>query len=649
MSRRKLGSRPQHLSVIEDTSSGNRSDAPEPIVTPSSPSSPDHVDECSDLLTCGQCGLAFPLAHILTFIQHKQGGCNHTRAGPVDHTPQSPANHAFRHGPGVQMKTDYVELKRTTGRRWEKEPGVKAELNQADEPSSFTCLVCECVLPSAWALLQHAQHTHSLSLYQVETSHPQKTKAAAMMDPRHLGATLASAFHTSTGVKRLPRSHQPQSHVPLSGRRDLQSLNFSLCLQRLAEVSVGNGGVVPSPSPSPPAATPFPHSTPPLLGAFSCEVCGQNFQSLRSLSAHRRTHATEKPYHCAVCQLSFAQSGELARHMRSHRKAPESSFKVSESSLRLPHLAAATANEDGKVPSRFSQQGYGDSLHQEGDPAGTGLILLASQPGGTNRSLQRYYQLQAEVDEEVQVEPQHPSPYGSPSEGSLDSGETGESGIASGNCTPKRPERDNEREGEVEAEVECVNVVQDWQQDTERRQSAGRKKKEEACEFCGKRFRNSSNLTVHRRSHTGERPYRCGLCSYACAQSSKLTRHMKTHGSRGSRAPFQCQLCSVPFTVYATLEKHLKKTHGISHATVGAFSQNTHSLSPPLGYTNHAIKMEDDPTIGHSDTPVQTVKEAVELSKILKEEESEMMVSTDGAPSPSVEDGSHKVSPPSTA
>ena len=54
------------------------------------------------------------------------------------------------------------------------------------------------------------------------------------------------------------------------------------------------------------------------------------------------------------------------------------------------------------------------------------------------------------------------------------------------------------------------------------------------CEFCGKVFRNGSNLTVHRRSHTGERPYRCTFCPYACAQSSKLTRHMKTHSAAAS-------------------------------------------------------------------------------------------------------------------
>lgn len=106
-------------------------------------------------------------------------------------------------------------------------------------------------------------------------------------------------------------------------------------------------------------------------------------------------------------------------------------------------------------------------------------------------------------------------------------------------------------------------------------------KRNDTCEYCGKVFKNCSNLTVHRRSHTGknffldlsqtfakhgstllsfagEKPYKCELCSYACAQSSKLTRHMKTHGRLGKDV-YRCRFCEMPFSVPSTLEKHMRK------------------------------------------------------------------------------------------
>ncbi|VDD74580.1 unnamed protein product [Mesocestoides corti] len=90
------------------------------------------------------------------------------------------------------------------------------------------------------------------------------------------------------------------------------------------------------------------------------------------------------------------------------------------------------------------------------------------------------------------------------------------------------------------------------------RRGSQREKRSDTCEFCGKVFKNCSNLTVHRRSHTGDKPYKCALCPYACAQSSKLTRHMNTHKKKG-KSSLYCRYCFTPFIVASTLEKHKRR------------------------------------------------------------------------------------------
>ncbi|XP_061413485.1 ikaros family zinc finger protein-like isoform X3 [Lethenteron reissneri] len=76
------------------------------------------------------------------------------------------------------------------------------------------------------------------------------------------------------------------------------------------------------------------------------------------------------------------------------------------------------------------------------------------------------------------------------------------------------------------------------------------------CSQCGASFTQKGNLLRHIKLHTDEKPFKCHLCSYACRRRDALMGHLRTH-SVGK--PYKCSHCSRCYKQRSSLEEHLER------------------------------------------------------------------------------------------
>ncbi|CAH1792428.1 unnamed protein product [Owenia fusiformis] len=77
------------------------------------------------------------------------------------------------------------------------------------------------------------------------------------------------------------------------------------------------------------------------------------------------------------------------------------------------------------------------------------------------------------------------------------------------------------------------------------------------CDICGKIFKGSNYLKLHKSSIHGDKTFNCPSCNRTYGAKKALHRHMKCHGERSN----ECSTCGMKFVLKENLKYHIASIH----------------------------------------------------------------------------------------
>ncbi|XP_038664318.1 histone-lysine N-methyltransferase PRDM9-like isoform X10 [Scyliorhinus canicula] len=290
---------------------------------------------------------------------------------------------------------------------------------------------------------------------------------------------------------------------------------------------------------------------------FACEECGRAFAEKWNLKVHHRTHTGIRPYSCHFCGKAFYRSSHLKVHLRLH--TGEKPYKCD--NCHQTFVDSSSLQKHKRLPSACSKTDQIDSaaVHPIAPMTEQGPIFALP---GVNRTEATCF-----------GDSSYHFPPDVTKRGDYDHSFAADifwGGTLLNDC-PLEERRTNTSH----SPMNCINNKTDDKANSSSRPFNNAKTFKEVasssndvisvgrncfkCEYCGRRFLSQAQLTMHRRTHTGEKPYVCNECGRGFAEKSNLNDHLRTH--TGER-PYACTFCAKAFHRSTHLKIHLRRHTG---------------------------------------------------------------------------------------
>ncbi|KAI6189747.1 B-cell lymphoma/leukemia 11B [Aphelenchoides bicaudatus] len=534
----------------------------------------------SDCIICGVCRRQFPLNQFASFIEHKtSSGCRQTnnngKRSPSDESaPEffSPAAYQRR-----RPRTLGNSNKRSLSANVAREVGTETtDVFTQSTSKVTTCASCKQKCTDIWSLLQHVFVAHGLRVSEEDLPNFAfgENQAKSEQSATHRNQPVLTSTPTTFKAGR------PASKSLTPGSRGNFNLNafcserLKECAERAGEPPIDPNNLLGSPSIlSNLCQTPAEQSNSSSNSLLSLVNLATALQQQKQFT-QSNVLSTIQDYYMNPAAMALLGLDNALPTVQSSSSNATTPVALNSTSMFLSGLAAnltsspalqslsaaATATATPlptstagitPLPSGFSNlDGNSSSL--------SNIVSNQALNGGSPTRRRAAAESPLVANSPLASSFNGPSPTKHPRlTPSLSRNSALNASYNSVLTSPAVHSTTTTGENNEDDENRLIDVVDDVElaEPAARREGKVRR---DRCQYCNKVFTNRSNLIVHLRSHTGEKPYKCQLCNYACAQSSKLTRHMRTHGLQGKEV-FNCSICSMPFSVHSTLEKHMRK------------------------------------------------------------------------------------------